>query len=163
MKKLLQAIKTIWHYRIALAPTIALIAMLWLTGYAFLFRFWTSIIMVEPPNPIHIIHTAKANTAAMSTEEYICFVFGAKECPTALAIAQAESGLRCDAQNVNKGTNSLDLGVMQINSVHLKKGWKVADLLNCHKNIDLAFEIYQGSGWNAWTTYTNKSYKRFLN
>lgn len=113
-----------------------------------------------PAITVKRVQAAEVKHKPLTIEDYIC----TKEwdCKTAVAIAKAESGLRCDAQNVNKGTNSLDLGVMQINSVHLKKGWKVADLLDCHKNIDLAYEIYKGSGWGAWSTYNNKSFKRFL-
>ena len=109
--------------------------------------------------PWKFVRVAKASE--LTTEQYIRLVFG-KDGKTAVAIAKAESGLRCDAQNVNKGTNSLDIGAMQINSVHLRKGWKVADLLDCHKNVDLAYEIYKGSGWGAWSTYKNGSYKKFL-
>ena len=94
----------------------------------------------------------------MSTEEYITYVFGS-EAPLALKIANAESGMRCDAQNVNRGTNSLDVGVFQINSVHLKKGWKVGDLLDCHKNIEYAKDIRDDSGWCAWTTF-RKAYPK---
>lgn len=97
----------------------------------------------------------------MNTEQYIRYVFG-KDANIALAVARAESGMRCDAQGINKGTNSLDAGLFQINSVHLRKGWKVVDLMDCHKNTDYAFEIQQGSGWQAWSTYKSGAYKKHL-
>jgi hypothetical protein len=92
------------------------------------------------------------NPATMTTEQYIRFIFG-KEAPTALAVAKAESGLRCDAQNVNKHTNSIDIGLFQVNSVHLRKGWKIADLLDCKANIQYAKEIKDSSGWCPWVAY----------
>ena len=104
---------------------------------------------------------AELKPVEMTTEQYIRYVFG-KDANVALAVARAESGMRCDAQGINKGTNSLDAGVFQINSVHLRKGWKVVDLMNCHKNIEYAREIQQGSGWQAWSTYKNSAFKQFL-
>lgn len=112
-------------------------------------------VRAEAPEP------TKDELAEMTTEEYICSFDW--DCKTALAVATAESGMRCDAQNINKGTNSLDLGLFQINSVHLRKGWKVAELLDCTTNINRAYEIYKGSGWQAWSAYKNQSYKRHLN
>jgi len=141
---------------------IPIISILLCAGILYLHSWLTGVIYREKVVSVgswNYIRTAKASE--LTTEQYIRLVFG-KEGRTAVAVAQAESGMRCDAQNVNKGTNSLDLGVMQINSVHLRKGWKVADLLDCHKNVDLAYEIYKGSGWGAWSTYKNGSYKKFL-
>lgn len=98
----------------------------------------------------------------MTTEEYICYVFG-DQCKMALAVSQAENGTRqCDRFGVNTD-KSIDVGVFQINSVHIKKGWKLADLVDCHKNVDYAYQIYQASGWSPWVAFQNSSYKRFLN
>jgi len=114
-------------------------------------KWWLNEKMVLAPG-ITWVRTAKAE---MTTEQYIRHVFG-KEADTALKVAKAESGMRCDAQNVNKGTNSADIGIFQINTVHLRKGWKVGDLLDCKKNIDFAKEIYDGSGWGAWSVCKTK-------
>lgn len=112
------------------------------------------VVTVSPWNYVRGIKTAKAEE--LTTEQYIRLVFG-KDAPTALLVAKAESGMRCDAQNVNKGTNSLDAGLFQINSVHLKKaGWKIGDLLDCHRNTDMAYKIFKGSGWGAWSVCTKK-------
>lgn len=80
----------------------------------------------------------------------------------ALAISQAENGTRqCDRTNINKN-NSLDIGVFQINTVHLKKGWKLTDLTDCHKNVDYAYTIFKAQGWTPWVTYNIGAYKKFL-
>ena len=75
----------------------------------------------------------------------------------AIAIAKAESGLRCEAVNVNRG-GSVDKGVFQLNSVHTAKG----NLDDCLEGIKIAKVIYDRQGWSPWVAYTNKSYKRFL-
>lgn len=142
-----------------LLPLLALLAVAYLVGFYAMQNWWIKEKIVTRA-PWNYVHTAQAKE--LTIEEYICTKKW--DCKTALAVAKAESGLRCDAQNVNKGTNSLDAGLFQINSVHLKKaGWKIADLLDCKKNTDMAYEIYKGSGWVAWSAYTNKSYKRFIN
>jgi hypothetical protein len=80
----------------------------------------------------------------------------------ALAVATAENGTHaCDRININSN-NSLDVGYYQINTVHLKKGWKLTDLMDCKKNIDYAYEIYKVQGWNPWVTYSKGTYKQYL-
>ena len=100
-------------------------------------------------------------------QQYLCNVFG-KDCKTAIAIQRAENGSGiCDTEafNYDPKTNkvsSVDYGFMMINSVHLKKGWTRADLMDCRKNVDHAFEIFKQQGWNPWVAYQNGSYKKFL-
>lgn len=89
--------------------------------------------------------------------EYICEVFG-DQCPIALAVARAESGMRSDAYNFNTN-GTLDFGVMQVNSVHWgKEGCFISDLTDPYKNVDCAYKIYLSSGWGAWSAVNNGSY-----
>lgn len=90
---------------------------------------------------------------------YICEKWGVVECRTALAVAKAESGMRCDAVNVNTN-GTADLSVYQLNTTHLRKGgeWTLANMANCLKNVDLAYELWQAQGWNPWVAYTSGSY-----
>ena len=91
-------------------------------------------------------------------EKYICVKFGVYECKTALAIAQAESGLREDAIGINNN-RTVDLGVFQINSVHFKKeGCSPKELLDQFKNVDCAFNIFKASGFSPWVTFKNGNY-----
>lgn len=87
---------------------------------------------------------------------YICEKWGVVECKTALAVAKAESGMRCDAVNTNTN-GTADLSVYQLNTVHLKKGgeWTLANMADCRKNIDLAYELWTQQGWGVWVAYTN--------
>ena len=137
-------------------PILALLALAYFAAFGSMTQWWMKnlVVTVSPWNYVRGIRTAKAEE--LTTEQYIRLVFG-KDAPTALAVAKAESGMRCDAQNVNKGTNSLDAGLFQINSVHLKKaGWKIGDLLDCHRNTDMAYKIFKGSGWGAWSVCAKK-------
>jgi hypothetical protein len=100
-----------------------------------------------------------ANLAPESIQSLIC----KKDwnCKTALAIAKAESGLRCNATN-NNTNKSKDSGLFQINSIHKAK-YQGKDIFDCKTNIDVAYQIYQSSGWNPWVAYWSGSYKRHLN
>lgn len=92
-------------------------------------------------------------------EKYLCIKFGG-QCRTALQIQHLENGNEaCDRMNVNDN-HTVDFGFMQINTVHLNKGVKVADLIDCKKNIDIAYTLYSqaekahpGHGWDIWSTY----------
>lgn len=113
---------------------------------------------------IQMIKKAEAEVktvAEMTTEDYICYRFG-PDCKMALAVSQAENGTRqCDRFGVNTN-KTIDVGVFQLNSVHLKKGYTLADFMDCKKNTDIAFEIFQAQGWNPWVAWQNKNYLRFL-
>jgi soluble lytic murein transglycosylase-like protein len=80
---------------------------------------------------------------------------------TALAIMRAESGCRADAYGVNtNGSN--DAGLMQINSVHVGSVIGNKERFDAAANIAAAYKVYRGSGWRAWATFTNGSYKKYL-
>lgn len=101
-------------------------------------------------------------------QQYLCDKFG-PNCKMALAIQHAENGTgECGRMGFNYGADgkvsSVDFGFMQINSVHIKKGagWTPADLMDCHKNIDDAYEIFKQSGFGPWSTYQSKAYLKFM-
>lgn len=91
-------------------------------------------------------------------EREIVRVFG-KDCKMALAISQAENGIRqCDRVSARNSNGTYDYGVFQINSIHSHLG----DLTDCKDNIRVAKIIFDSSGWSAWSVYKNQSYKNFL-
>jgi len=94
-------------------------------------------------------------TPTKTIEQKICEKFK-EDCQVAVAVAKAESGLRCDAISP---TN--DHGVFQINAVHFPK-FKGKDPYDCDANIEVAYEIYKRQGFYSWTVYRTGSYKRFL-
>lgn len=89
-------------------------------------------------------------------EKYICDKWGIADCKMALAIAKAESGIRCDAIGINKN-GTADIGVFQLNTVHMNKGgdWTLANMADCYKNVDLAYELYEQQGYKPWVVYNN--------
>lgn len=89
----------------------------------------------------------------------ICQTFG-KDCKMALSISWSENGTRqCDRYQVNRD-KSIDYGIFQINSTHINKEWKLADLIDCHQNIQYAYQIFKSSGWYPWTVYKSGAYKK---
>lgn len=77
----------------------------------------------------------------------------------AVRIARAENGTgQCD-RDVNEPDGSSSYGRFMINSTHLKR-FKLADVLDCRKNIDIAYQLRMEQGhWKAWSVFKNGSYK----
>jgi hypothetical protein len=92
-------------------------------------------------------------------EKYICDKWGIADCKIAIAVAKAESGLKCDALNINTN-NTADMGVFQLNSTHLKKGgdWTLANMGDCYKNVDLAYELWKEQGFSPWVAFNTGAY-----
>ena len=75
-----------------------------------------------------------------------------------IAIAKAESGMNPKAVNHNRN-GSIDTGLFQVNSVH---GYDGLSLFDPEKNIEAAREIYDKQGIQAWASFNNGSYQKFL-
>lgn len=93
--------------------------------------------------------------------DYIVQKFG-DHAELALSIAKAESGLDCNAYNANTN-GTIDIGIFQLNTVHLRKGYTLADFSNCKKNVDIAYDIFKAQGFNPWVAYTTGRYVAFYN
>jgi len=113
--------------------------------------------VVEVINPITMI--VYPEDVKTDIEKYICDKWGIADCKMALAVAKAESGLNCDAVNVNTN-GTADLSIFQLNTTHLKKGgeWTLANMSDCYKNVDLAYQLWTEQGWNPWVAYLSGSY-----
>jgi hypothetical protein len=95
-------------------------------------------------------------------KKFICDTWGVYECKTALGVAQAESGIREEAFNINTN-NTIDVGVFQINSIHFKKeGCSLKEIVNAQKNVLCAKQIWDSSGWGAWVAYNNNKHLSFI-
>ena len=69
----------------------------------------------------------------------------------ALAVMKAESGC-----NPSALSPTADRGLMQINQVHRAKvGGDLSALFNPTTNIRVAYQVYQGAGWRAWSVCKN--------
>lgn len=76
----------------------------------------------------------------------------------AMAIMHAESGC-----NPTASSPTCDHGLMQINCVHAAAvGGDLALLNDPATNIRVAYQVYSGAGWSAWTTYTSGAYLRYM-
>jgi hypothetical protein len=96
-------------------------------------------------------------------QQYVCEKFG-PACPIALAVQLAENPTgACEIYHYNSSDGTLDWGFFQINTVHLSRpGLNLHDLLDCRKNIDFAYQLFQESGFEPWTAYRTGAYLRFL-
>jgi hypothetical protein len=123
-------------------------------------------------NPTHIEHGSWA-TVVHATEvsptpaitykdkyqKAIYEVFGEEDGRVMYAIAQAESGLREDAYNTYNSNGTIDLGLLQINSVHFhKEGCDPKKLMEYKGNIDCGYKIFKSSGFGAWSAYNSGAY-----
>jgi len=102
---------------------------------------------------------------ATPLEKLICAK--AWNCNIALAIAKAESGLRCDAVGDGHIAFTKDTieygksyGVFQIR--YLVGRPNPSQLLNCEFNINYAYGLYQAHGWHPWSVYKSGAYRKFL-
>lgn len=86
--------------------------------------------------------------------------FSGSNLTIAVAVALAESGGNPNA--INNNTNgSTDYGLWQINTVHgslLNQGNK----FDPTDNAKMAYVVWKGSGWSAWTTYNTGAYRAFM-
>lgn len=120
----------------------------------YIFPTYLSIAETQP-KPIQIIKTtvkAECNAFRPIVEKYDWDV------ETALKIMQAESGCIPTNHNYNDihrnwKTGEVicrgSYGLMQIGCIHFQGESKDIPEVN----IAMAYKVYQGSGWKAWTTY----------
>ena len=90
------------------------------------------------------------------------------------AVMMGESGGKYWDDTVKSGldvnkTNEFSVGLMQINTqAHMDKlnrrGWKIDDLRNPDKNLDIAVEVFNEAGgkWTPWAAYTKGTYQSWL-
>jgi len=83
----------------------------------------------------------------------------------AFAIMRAEN-VSCNPSIDNSGLNrdgSVDYGLFQINSIHADMvGGNLESLRDPATNIATAYKVYAARGWNAWSTYNNSKYQKYL-
>ena len=92
-------------------------------------------------------------------DAYITKVFG-KDAKIAIAISKAENrGRICSLASKPNTNGTIDYGLFQINGVHK---YPLEQVKDCKNNINLAYRIYKSSGFQAWSTYKSKVYKRYL-
>lgn len=99
---------------------------------------------------------SKPSLADLPVQAQIKRVFG-EEYKLAIAVAKAESGLKCDRISKPNTNGTIDRGLFQLNSAYYPH------LPNCTDNILKAKEIRDAWGnWEAWSAYNNGAYKKYL-
>lgn len=79
------------------------------------------------------------------------------------AVAACESGLREKAYNTYNRNKTVDIGILQVNSIHWNKpGCDPETLLTAEGNIKCAKGIYETQGKTAWSCYNSEAFKKFL-
>lgn len=81
---------------------------------------------------------------------------------TMIAIAMAESGLRCEAVNAMDSNGVQSVGLFQINDGRWFSEQDIANLTTCSHNIERAKQKYATQGIGAWGSFHNKSYLKYL-
>lgn len=104
------------------------------------------------------VERADSHLESASLESLIRETFP-EEPDVMLAIAKAESRLDNSIPPNQNRDKSWDTGIFRINSVH---GYSQEYLSDIHNNIKVARKIYDTQGKNAWVTFWNGDYKKYL-
>jgi hypothetical protein len=105
-----------------------------------------------------VLKNAKDKTLAQKI--YDTFTAKGLDGQKAVAVAMAESSMNCEATNANTN-GTVDLSVMQVNSVH-KNRYKLADMADCEKNVEIASDLVAEQGWGIFSTVNNGAYLRYM-
>ena len=93
-------------------------------------------------------------------EELICQEKYKWDCHIMSAIAMAESGQNCLADNTGTNRNgTVDRGIFQINSIHK---FDTSMLFDCEYNIEAGYKIWLSQGYKAWSAFNNHSFAKYL-
>lgn len=112
--------------------------------------------MLVQPEATEEVKTTSVSPSGV--EKLILEIFGDENYKIARAIAFAESGLNPNATHKNSN-GTIDAGTFQINSCH---GFSVDELKNPKRNIEIAKQLFDKSGWSPWTTWKSGAYKKYL-
>lgn len=114
-----------------------------------------------PEKPAEVIVEAPEPIKERSVDTMLRETFG-DQYNIAQAVMRAESGGNTNAHHTNKN-GSVDRGLLQVNSIHVKKvNGDLESLYNPEVNISVAKQIYDESGWFAWSTFKSGAYKKYL-
>lgn len=79
-----------------------------------------------------------------------------------IAIAMAESGLRCGAINHQDSNGVQAVGLFQINDGRIFSDEDIANLTDCRHNIERAKQKRSSQGLYAWGTFTSGAFSKYL-
>lgn len=134
--KLLYKLKK-WIYRLAI-----FVCVIYTAGSAL--TMW-----VYAPR-VTYAYTEHPTTQKEEIIDYIYQVFGNQADNAFKVLACENHSLNPNAKGMNKNGTS-DVGIFQVNSIH---GVPETYLKDWRTNVDVAYQIYKNSGWNAWSCVT---------
>jgi len=122
------------------------------------------------PNSLPDTNTTNATTGSTTTLSASRIAgharaagFAGNDLNIAIAVAEAESGGRVGAYNPGgPGDVENSCGLWQINVLAHPQYDRNRLLNDASYNAHAAFQIWRGSGWNAWGTYKNGSYLVYM-
>lgn len=115
-------------------------------------------VLHQPQRPPTVVRQTIPSSIGSDVVSIIMEVFGS-DGRIAVAIASAESGLRCDAKG-DGNLNPSSYGVFQIRAFSSRP--PIEKLLDCRENIKEAKRIYDSQGWYPWSVFTNGKYLSYL-
>jgi hypothetical protein len=108
---------------------------------------------ISAPAPVH----------QLTYVDYIHQYFAPSDWNMAQAICMAESHCTSKRSNTMNYNGTYDWGIFQVNDIHKAKvGGNVLLFLDPATNVKVAAQIKAGSGWSAWSTFNNGSYRQYL-
>lgn len=117
---------------------------------------------ITSPVPLgSIVNNIKMDSEQRQNAELIREAFP-QDAQRMIAIAMAESGLRCGAVNHQDSNGVQAVGLFQINDGRLFNAEDIANLTDCRYNIERAKQKYRSQGLTAWGAFTSGAFYKYL-
>lgn len=116
------------------------------------------------PSPVpvgSIVNNIRMDSEQRQNAELIREAFP-QDAQRMIAIAMAESGLRCGAINHRDSNGVQAVGLFQINDGRVFNDEDIANLTDCRHNIERAKQKYSSQGPYAWGAFTSEAFLKYL-
>lgn len=119
------------------------------------------VVTPTPVPKVSIINNIKMDAEQRQNAELIREAFP-NDTQRMIAIAMAESGLRCGAVNHQDSNGVQAVGLFQINDGRMFSEQDIINLTDCGHNIERAKQKYRSQGLYAWGAFTSGAYRKYL-
>lgn len=116
------------------------------------------------PSPVpagSILNNIKMDSEQRQNAELIREAFP-QDAQRMIAIAMAESGLRCGSVNHQDSNGVQAVGLFQINDGRMFTAEDISNLTDCRHNIERAKQKYRSQGLTAWGAFTSGAFAKYL-
>lgn len=114
-----------------------------------------------PKVQVSILNNIRMDSEQRQNAELIREAFP-EDAQRMIAIAMAESGLRCGSINHQDSNGVQAVGLFQINDGRLFSAQDIANLTTCSHNIERAKQKYNSQGVTAWGAFTSGAFYKYL-